>query len=233
MANIRPRPARTQTTERCHSSLLLPAFKHLENTFAPFRTVATTIVLGHLLTNCSRSTQSDYSDRVNSAKECPSLQAPVTHAIGGKRNFTEGTVVSQTPTSPNPLASSLTAPAATDNPSCLQTVAGQAQLNDCASDTARIAELSMQRLVDSILKQHASDAVFVRKFTAAHAAWLRYRDAELAARFPAENPQAEYGSMFPMCWGLEHARLSRERIRLLKLWSELAPAESEVCQGSY
>jgi uncharacterized protein YecT (DUF1311 family) len=89
----------------------------------------------------------------------------------------------------------------------------------------------LQRLVDSILEKHPADKSFVQKFRAAEQAWARYRDAELAARFPAQDPNVEYGSMFPMCWSLEHARMSRERMRTLGPW--LSNDTQDSCRGSY
>jgi uncharacterized protein YecT (DUF1311 family) len=194
------------------------------------RRVAATFVGGLLLAGCSRSTCPETKENSDDNGR--------TQALGGKNILddlcrSDVSVACRKPSSPVQSHLADAAAGMSDNSACLQIAIGQAQLNDCASDMARGAERSMERIVDKILNLHTSDPVFIRKFTAAQMAWLRYRDAELAARFPAENSQAEYGSMFPTCWGLEHARLSHERIRSLKPWIEPSQGESETCQGSY
>jgi len=85
----------------------------------------------------------------------------------------------------------------------------------------------MNDVLIRLLAQFAADPAALKKLEAAQVAWLAYRDAELAAIFPAEQPQSEYGSVFPSCWGLEHARLFRDRTRGLRA---LSP-EGEVCGG--
>jgi uncharacterized protein YecT (DUF1311 family) len=138
---------------------------------------------------------------------------------------------------PSPGASSPSAaPAAAEGPDtasarslpCWEKAATQAEINDCAASEARQAETEMNDVLNGRLQQVAGDAVALKKLEAAQAAWLAYRDAELAARFPSDQPQSEYGSVFPTCWQLARARLFQDRTRALRVSS----AEGDVCAAA-
>jgi uncharacterized protein YecT (DUF1311 family) len=49
----------------------------------------------------------------------------------------------------------------------------------------------------TVLKSYAQDAQVLAKFKQAQRAWIAFRDAQLEARFPKFNKQAEYGSAYP------------------------------------
>lgn len=99
---------------------------------------------------------------------------------------------------------------------CREKAQTQAELNGCAVAEAKQAQTEMERALDALLKARAADAVAVQKLNAAQTAWLAYRDAELAARFPSAEPATDYGSSFPTCFGLEQARLFQDRARALE-----------------
>lgn len=82
-----------------------------------------------------------------------------------------------------------------------------------------------------VLKDYASDPEFVAKFKRAQRAWLIFRDAHLAARFPKADKQAEYGSAYPTCRCTLLAELTEQRTRELKVWADGIP-EGDVCNGS-
>jgi uncharacterized protein YecT (DUF1311 family) len=107
---------------------------------------------------------------------------------------------------------------------CWEKAQTQADLNGCAVAEAKQAQTEMARALDALLKARAADAVAVQKLNAAQTAWLAYRDAELAARFPSAEPATDYGSAFPTCFGLEQARLFQDRTRAL---GQLAARGSE------
>jgi uncharacterized protein YecT (DUF1311 family) len=78
-----------------------------------------------------------------------------------------------------------------------------------------------------LLRKAAGDAVALRKIEAAQRAWIIFRDAQIAAFYPAEDKQREYGSVSPMCADLLLADLTRERTKMLK--EMLDSGEGDVC----
>jgi hypothetical protein len=68
----------------------------------------------------------------------------------------------------------------------------------------------MEHVLAAIVAKRAGDKAFVRKLNPAQAAWLKYRDAELEARFPSDNSSAEHASVFPTYWPGVHASVPAE-----------------------
>lgn len=89
----------------------------------------------------------------------------------------------------------------------------------------------MQSVLQQIHTRHAADPLFLKSLDAAQAAWLKYLDAELTARFPHKEPQF-YGSVYPMCFAHERANLLLQRTKALKLWLT-SHEEGDLCLGSY
>ena len=116
---------------------------------------------------------------------------------------------------------------------CWDTAVAQAERNACASTEAKAAQAEMETVFRDVLKKHSADPHFVRQLKAAQLAWLAFRDAELRARFPSARPERGYGSVFPMCWRLEHVRLFRERTKALRIWLDGPTDSDSTCAGSY
>jgi uncharacterized protein YecT (DUF1311 family) len=83
----------------------------------------------------------------------------------------------------------------------------------------------------TVLKSYAQDAQFLAKFKQAQRAWIAFRDAQLEARFPKFNKQAEYGSAYPTCRCSLLGELTQQRSKELKVWVDGIP-EGDVCNGS-
>lgn len=107
----------------------------------------------------------------------------------------------------------------------------QLDLNNCAGADADRANAEMQSVLQQIHTRHAADPLFLKSLDAAQAAWLKYLDAELTARFPHKEPQF-YGSVYPMCFAHERANLLLQRTKALKLWLT-SHEEGDLCLGSY
>lgn len=82
-----------------------------------------------------------------------------------------------------------------------------------------------------LLREYAADAQFLRKMRAAQRAWVTYRDAHLAALYPAADPQSQYGSVYTMCRCTALAEATRKRAEELRRWAD-GTAEGDVCAGS-
>ncbi|MGE5569745.1 MAG: lysozyme inhibitor LprI family protein [Rhodospirillales bacterium] len=105
----------------------------------------------------------------------------------------------------------------------------QAELNKCAEEEVMRADEAMNRAYEALLAKAAKNPVAVKKIKAAQQAWLAFREAHLEAVFPAEDKQAAYGAVQPMCASLLRAELAWERAKVLE--SMANPEEGDVCSG--
>ncbi len=112
---------------------------------------------------------------------------------------------------------------------CDKTAQTQADLTECGSTDYKGADDELNRTYQQLLKKAAGDPIAVQKIRAAQSAWVAFRDAQIAALYPGEDKQKEYGTVFPMCANLALADLTRERTKMLK--HMLSPLEGDVCDG--
>ena len=112
---------------------------------------------------------------------------------------------------------------------CYETAMTQQAMNLCASREFEQADAELNGVYKQLLAANKEDRLFVEKLTQAERAWLAYRDAHLASLYPpVENPQAAYGSVYPMCHARAKAELTRERTKQLR--AMLYPQEGDVCR---
>lgn len=107
----------------------------------------------------------------------------------------------------------------------------QAAYNAAACAALKKADAELNAVYAAILKKNADDKNFIDKLKAAQRAWVAFRDAEMAARYPAKD-KWEYGSAFDLCWCNGLAALTQQRTEQLKPWRDGIP-EGDVCAGSY
>lgn len=110
----------------------------------------------------------------------------------------------------------------------------QAQINACAGAAFGRADAELNRVWQAIQTKYADQPVFLARLKAAQRAWLSFRDAEMAARFPlapGQQAHVEYGSVFPMCESQLKATLTAQRTAQLKVWLD-GVEEGDVCSGS-
>ena len=72
----------------------------------------------------------------------------------------------------------------------------QADINQDACAQYQKADQLLNQTYSQVLKDYAKDPEFLAKFKQAQRAWIAFRDAYLAARFPKTNKQVEYGSSY-------------------------------------
>lgn len=106
----------------------------------------------------------------------------------------------------------------------------QLEMNTDACAEYKKADEKINTLYQQVLREHKDDPLFTARFKEAQRAWLKFRDAELSAIYPAADKQREYGSVYPMCSCLEQTSLVNQRIEQLSGW--LAAEEGDVCRGS-
>ncbi len=102
----------------------------------------------------------------------------------------------------------------------------QGDLNDCAVTDLKESEAKMNRVFQALLHQYREDRMAIEKLEAAQRTWLAYRDAHMDSYYP-EIGKRFYGTVQPMCHALLKARLTEERLRILK--EMLNPEEGDVC----
>ncbi|MBS1803612.1 MAG: DUF1311 domain-containing protein [Acidobacteria bacterium] len=95
---------------------------------------------------------------------------------------------------------------------CIEKLKTQSELNNCASDEAARADSELQAAYNGWLAKIAADSLAVAKLRVAEEAWLRYRDAYIAAVYPAQDKQLAYGTEYPMDVDLLRAKLTREHL---------------------
>ncbi len=99
---------------------------------------------------------------------------------------------------------------------CSKQANTQYAMNVCANEEAKRADDELNRIYKLLLTKVRDDALATDKIKAAQKAWIAYRDAYIAAMYPAEDKQAEYGSIFPMEVELLGAKLTRQQTAALR-----------------
>lgn len=82
-----------------------------------------------------------------------------------------------------------------------------------------------------VLKKYSADKLFLKKLKISQNLWVKFRDAEAEAKFPAEDKKYEYGSGFPLCYNSFLEELTQKRILDLKKWLD-GYVEGDTCNGS-
>jgi len=95
----------------------------------------------------------------------------------------------------------------------------QGELNECAFKELHRAEMKLEGLLRQLGITQASRE---------QKAWEAYRDAQLAALYPAQDISS-YGSVYPMCLAILKKRLTEGRIRDLR--ALITTGEGELCYG--
>ena len=111
---------------------------------------------------------------------------------------------------------------------CMQAAETQTAMTECSgAESMRVdAELDLlvQQLVTVATESGNQPAVI--KILSAERAWVAYRDAYIAAMYPADDKQTEYGSIYPMEVNLLRARLTRNHMEdLRRMLERYQPAQ--------
>jgi uncharacterized protein YecT (DUF1311 family) len=92
----------------------------------------------------------------------------------------------------------------------------QSEMNHCADLDARQADADLSRVYGELLSNLKSHDNAIKKLRAAQRAWLAFRDARLQELYPAPDKQAEYGSMYQMCYAQVATAMTKERTAQLR-----------------
>jgi len=120
---------------------------------------------------------------------------------------------------------------AKDNHLCLQNAETTSEMIQCEGLNFKKADAELNRVYKLIQKAYKNDKEFLSKLKKSQLAWIKLRDADIEMRFPMENKQLEYGSVYPMCHDLTETTLTLQRVEYLKQWLT-GIEEGDVCSGS-
>ena len=106
----------------------------------------------------------------------------------------------------------------------------QMEMNAKAGQGAKHADIRLNKVYQKILHEYSTDTLFINNLKTSQRLWVKFRDAELAMKFPDYGPYY-YGSMHSMCVSGYVEKLTEERIKTLEDWLKPVP-EGEGCKGS-
>lgn len=94
----------------------------------------------------------------------------------------------------------------------------QFEMNEAAYREFKRADDKLNEIYGQILVRYKNNQVFLDKLVEAELAWIKFRDAHLEAIYPEENKRLYYGSIYPMVYSLENAKLTWNRVKELNEW---------------
>lgn len=106
----------------------------------------------------------------------------------------------------------------------------QGEMNKDAANRYKNADKELNSVYQKILATYKGDTAFLKNFQAAQRLWVRFRDAEVKAKYP-DREAGYYGSAQPMCRFDYLTKLINERIKTLRVWLD-GMEEGDVCSGS-
>lgn len=107
----------------------------------------------------------------------------------------------------------------------------QSEINIDNLNSFKQADSVLNVVYKQIQKEYKGETEFLTKLKISQRAWIKFRDAELDAIFPAKDTQYEYGTMYPTCYYIHMKRLTEQRIKQLMIWIR-GFGEGETCAGS-
>lgn len=99
---------------------------------------------------------------------------------------------------------------------CTDKAKTQTAMNACANEEAQRGDAELSEVYRTLLSRAAHQPDALAKIKAAEKAWIVYRDAYVEAMYPAQDKQAEYGSVYPMEADLLRAKLTQQQVAALK-----------------
>ncbi|MBS1913949.1 MAG: DUF1311 domain-containing protein [Bacteroidetes bacterium] len=108
----------------------------------------------------------------------------------------------------------------------------QATMNEDALAAYHKADKELNDVYQQVTRRYKDDQLFLENLKTAEKAWIAFRDAQLAMKYPLKaNEPNPYGSVYPMCANNYLTALTKERTKTLRAWLT-GVAEGDVCAGS-
>jgi cell division protein FtsL len=93
------------------------------------------------------------------------------------------------------------------------------------------SEAQLSQVYQQILNEYENDTVFVSRLKETQRILYLFREAELQMKFPEDNKEVFYGSIYRECANQYLIELTEDRIEKLQIWVE-GVEEGDVCSGS-
>ena len=107
----------------------------------------------------------------------------------------------------------------------------QTEMNQDTCKEYQKVDATLNRTYKKILSKYKSDKEFISNFKKAQQAWIKFKEAEIEAIYPAKDKQTEYGSVYDTCRCSSLLTITLQRIEELKIWL-VGTEEGDVCAGS-
>ena len=131
-----------------------------------------------------------------------------------------------------PIVDSFTEIKKPEEDKCWEKAQSQSAMNSCAYEDFTKADEELNRVYKAIRTEYSAETLFLEQLQRAQRAWIAFRDAELAARFPQQDDtRLHYGSVYPICHNAVLTRLTMARTKQLQVWLD-GIEEGDVCMGS-
>jgi uncharacterized protein YecT (DUF1311 family) len=106
----------------------------------------------------------------------------------------------------------------------------QVEINKEATENFRKTDKELNTVYQNILTKNAKDPVFTHNLKQAQLLWIKFRDAQVKAKFP-DRPGQVMGSIYPTCIIEYKQELTESRIKELRQWLE-GTEEGDLCNGT-
>ena len=107
-------------------------------------------------------------------------------------------------------------------------LASQDEETKAAIKEYKMVEGELNQVFSKVLTVYKADSEFIKNIKESQDLWVKFRAAELKAKFPEGR---EYGSPYTMCVNDFLTEMTNERITTLKVWLK-GTYQGDVCSGS-
>lgn len=114
---------------------------------------------------------------------------------------------------------------------CLQEASSIEDFEKCDENALRGVDEELNRVYELVRQTYSHDKLFLEKLAVSQEAWKKHVELDHYARFPEENIQENYGSVYRLCLRYHYNSYTFHRILFLKRWLE-GVQEGDVCSGS-
>jgi uncharacterized protein YecT (DUF1311 family) len=103
----------------------------------------------------------------------------------------------------------------------------QREMNEAACAKVKVEQRRLDEGLRELYGRTSKDPGLNARVRRAQEAWVKFKDLQLHALYGAPDPQAEYGSVWPMCNCVAEEELTKQRVTQVNRM--LNPVEGDVC----
>jgi uncharacterized protein YecT (DUF1311 family) len=103
-------------------------------------------------------------------------------------------------------------------------------MNQDAAKSFQKTDKELNDIYKKILIEYKEDTLFIKNLKISQRLWVQFKKAEMDMKYPNYS-SGNYGSVQPMCELMYEEGLTKDRIKILKVWLT-GIEEGDVCSGS-